>query len=212
MNWRALNAAGLADFAENIATLLGGSDLSAIDSNVRTDLLTLIGTMPADLSSAAANQIVQSGQSKAATETTVDIKKTLSTVIAQVRNQLVASGAPAEQYSLCGFDVPVGEATGVPRSIPSGPNTPSGLAAAGYSNGTIVLGFDGQNPNTNVRYEIWRLHGDTEPYGLHAVVTRQKFTDFGCVPGELYQYKVCAVTSQGTSPFSNVAVVYGVGG
>lgn len=211
MNYRALSAANLADFAENIATLLGGTDLSAIDSNVRTDLLTLMGTLPADLSSAAAEQIVQAGQSKAATATKDDLQKSLLTVIGQVRNSLVAGLAPADQYALCQFDIPVGEATGISRPAPVAPNVPTGLACQGYSNGQIIGGFNGQNPDSNVRYEIWRLQGDTEDYMLHAVVTKQKFVDDPTTPGQLYQYKVRAVGAGGNSAFSNVAVVYGVG-
>lgn len=211
MDYYKLPAPELADFAENVATLLGGTDLSAIDSNVRTDLLTAIGTLPASLDTAASDQMVQYDQARAATELREAIRKDLVQIITQVRNSLLAGAAPADQYALCGFNIPVGEATGLARSLPVMPNIPSGLGAAGYSNGQIILGFDGNNPNTSVRYEIWRLNGDTNPYALHAVVTKQKFTDYPTTPGELYQYKVRAVTAGGTSGFSNVAVVYGVG-
>ena len=37
-----MNSLVLAAFLGNLATLLGGTELSAIDSNVRTDLLTAI--------------------------------------------------------------------------------------------------------------------------------------------------------------------------
>ena len=70
MNYRQMNAAATVDFAENVATLLGGTALTAIDAAVRTDLLTLIGTLPADLAAAQADVVVQTDEARASVSAT----------------------------------------------------------------------------------------------------------------------------------------------
>jgi hypothetical protein len=74
-----MNAAATSDFAENVATLLGGTELSAIDAGVRTDLLTLIGTLPADLAAAQADVLVQQDQAVASVSARDAIKADLDT-------------------------------------------------------------------------------------------------------------------------------------
>lgn len=58
-------------------------------------------------------------------------------------------------------------------------------------------------------YELWRLNGDTVPYGIIATLKKQSYLDIRVTPGEYYNYKVRAVAATNVSPFSNVAVVYG---
>ena len=58
-------------------------------------------------------------------------------------------------------------------------------------------------------YEIWRMHGDTAPWGIIATTRRQAYTDTPVTPGQYYAYKVRAVAATNQSNFSNVAVVYG---
>ena len=56
---------------------------------------------------------------------------------------------------------------------------------------------------------MWRLNGDTAPWGIIGTTRRQLYIDTPVVPGEYYNYKVRAVAATNVSDFSNVAVVYG---
>lgn len=84
------------------------------------------------------------------------------------------------------------------------------MSAFGYSNGVNKIRFSGNNRNGRVNYEIWRRHGDTVGWSLHATTKRQRFTDTPVTPGQYYEYKVRAAAATNTSNFSNAAVVYGV--
>jgi hypothetical protein len=66
MNFRTLRENDLADFAENVATQLAGTGLTAIDAAVRSDLVTAIGTLPQTLATQAAEASAAEAARKAA--------------------------------------------------------------------------------------------------------------------------------------------------
>jgi hypothetical protein len=193
-----------ADFAENVATLLGGTALSVIDPAVRTDLLTLIGTLPADLAAAQADVLVQYDQAIASVSARNAIKSELDTVLSQVAANLRAGLAPKEQFDLCGFDYPFGARS---RVIPA---APTALSAFGTSNGLNTGRFTGNNAHGSVQYEVWRREGDEGEWMLLKTTTKQSFSDSPVVPGQYYEYKVRAKAATEISAFSGTAVVYGV--
>jgi len=204
MNIDRLTDSEMADLAENVATLLGGTALSAIDAAVRTDLLTLIGTLPADLASLTADALVQDAQKQASTTTKDLTHQELLVVIRQVRDNLRAGRAPQDQYDLCGFDYPFGVRS---RVVPA---APTALSAFGTSNGLNTGRFTGNNKHGRVQYEIWRREGDEGQWMLLRTTTKQSFSDTPVTPGQYYEYKVRARAATELSAFSGTAVVYGV--
>jgi hypothetical protein len=58
-------------------------------------------------------------------------------------------------------------------------------------------------------YEIWRRHGDTVDWYLHASIPDSMFEDSAIMPGQYYEYKVRAVRGDEHSEFSESVVVYG---
>ena len=85
---------------------------------------------------------------------------------------------------------------------------PTDLSAVGISKGVNRIQFRGNNPEGTI-YEIWRLHGDTAPFALHATSQLQIYEDSPVTPGQYYEYKVRATSANAVSDFSNSAVVYG---
>jgi hypothetical protein len=203
MNFRTLNENELADFAANVTALLGGTQLTAIDENVRSALGLTIGTLPTTLGSQAAQAAIAEGERKAAVSARNATRKRVRDLMSQVRDALKAGLAPKLQYDLCGFDFPATRSTYEAQD-------PSELSAFGYSNGVNRIRFSGNNKPGRVVYEIWRRHGDTVDWGMHALTRKQSFTDTGITPGQYYEYKVRAVAAKSVSNFSNSAVVYGV--
>jgi hypothetical protein len=193
----------LAQFSENVATLLGGTSLTAIDAAVRADLLTALGTNPADLIAADTDALVQFAQSKAATASRNVIVDTTAGVMRNVRDFLIAGNAPKEQFDLCLFDYPFGPKSAIIAQIPSN------LGVIGYSNQVIKGQFTGNNKSGTVVYEIWRREGDEGAWGLHLQTKKQSFSDPGVTPGQYYEYKVRAVAARNASDFSNTSVAYG---
>ncbi len=204
MNYRQMNAGLTADFAENVATLLGGTALSAIDAALRADLLALIGTLPADLAAAQADVLVQYDEAIASVSARNAIKSDLDTVLSQVAASLRAGLAPKEQFDLCGFTYPFGPRV---RVIPS---APTDLSVFGTSNGLNTGRFTGNNRPASVQYEVWRREGAEGEWMLRNTETKQSFSDWPVVPGQYYEYKVRAKAATEMSAFSGTAVVYGV--
>lgn len=201
-DFRALDPNALADFAENVSTLLGGTELSAIDSNVRTDLLTAVGTLPATLATLAADQVIAFDAMKAATSVRDGVADEVIVLMGQVRDYLRAGKAPKDQWDLCGFDYPKERSINIPQ-------TPVDLSGAGQSNGVNDLKFKGNNPQGGVFYEMYRREGDEGPWGLLGTTTRQNYHDTPVTPGQYYEYKVRAANSNGASDFSGSVVIYG---
>ncbi len=202
MNFRTLSENDLSDFAANVSTLLDGDEITAVDKNVRTSLGAAIGALPAGLKTQTAAATVAEAERKAAVSARNDTRGELRVLMGRVRDALKAGVAPKKQYDLCGFDFPTSRSTYEAQD-------PTNLSAFGYSNGINKVRFSGNNKPGQVVYEIWRLNGDTAPWGLHATTKRQNFDDTGVTPGEYYEYKVRAVAARNVSNFSNSAVVYG---
>lgn len=80
------------------------------------------------------------------------------------------------------------------------------LKAVSLPGGIINLEFSGDD---GVTYEIWRRHGDTVDWYLHATTEAQIFEDSPVTPGQYYEYKVRSVHGELVSEFSPSAVVYG---
>lgn len=203
MNFRNLSENDLADFAANVAALLTGTSITSIDPNVRTDLVTAIGTKPADLATQTASASVAETARKAAVSTKNKTRDQIIALMSQVRDALKAGLAPKTEYDLCGFDFPT-----VASEVYIAQD-PTDLSAVGFSNAVNKIRFIGNNKRGRVVYEIWRRHGDTAAWALHATTRKQSFTDTPVSPGQYYEYKVRAVASKPVSNFSNSAVVYG---
>lgn len=194
----------LADVAANIVALLGGTELDAIDTNVRADLVTAFGTLPAQLASQTAEATVREGEKLAAFSIKRSIRDEVLELTRRTRDALKAGRAPKEQFDLCNLPykadpVQVYEA-----------QDPTEMSAWGYSNGVNKGRFRGNNKPGRVVYEIWRRVGDDGGWEKHQLTKRQSFDDIGVVPGQHYTYKVRAIAAQTVSNFSNNAVVYGV--
>lgn len=194
----------LADFAGNVATLLGGTQLGAINTAVRTQMATAIGTLPQDLATQTAAVSVAEAERMAAVSLKNATWEQLLNFMTQVRNALLAGLAPKSQYNLCGFDYRDAGSTRYEAQAPTG------LSAFGYSNGVNALKFKGNNNLNAVVYEVWRRQGDEGAWMLHGTTKKQSFTDTPVTPGQYYEYKVRAVAAKSVSVFSNSAVVYGV--
>jgi len=83
---------------------------------------------------------------------------------------------------------------------------PTALTAKGLPGRTNHIEFGGNNEGS---FEIWRRHGDTVDWYLHATVNDAAFDDSDVKPGQYYEYKVRAVRGDSVSEFSGSAVVYG---
>lgn len=203
MNFRRLSDNDLADFAANVADLLGGTKLDAIDAAVRTSLETAIGSLPADLDTQAQAAMASEGERKAAVSIKNNYREQIINLMAQVRNSLVAGLAPKEQFDFCGFDFRE------PSSGTYQAQDPTELSAFGYSNGVNIVQFRGNNRTGSVTYEIWRRHGESAAWAIYGNTRRQSFTDTNVSPGMYCEYRVRAVAANSVSNFSNSAVVYG---
>jgi hypothetical protein len=202
MNFRILGDNDLSDFAANVYDQLRGAEITAIDPNVRNELVAAIGVLPGTLAMQTADAAVAEDSRKAAFSARNDTKFQLQALMSQVRDALKAGLAPKKQYDLCGFDYAKDRSIIIAQA-------PTNLVATGTSNGVNRLTFNGNNRTGTVVYEIWRLHGDTVPFSIIATTKKQLYTDTPVTPGEYYNYKVRAVAASNASEFSNVAVVYG---
>ena len=203
MNFRRLSDKELADFGANVLTLLGGTQLESIGAALRASLVTAVGTLPADLSAKSAAAGIAETARMSAVSSKNGSRELLIAAMSQVKNALIVSLAPKDQYDLCGFDF---------REPVAGPyiaQAPTDLSASGYSNGVNLVKFKGNNRSGAVVYEIWRRQGDSGAWGLLATTRKQSFTDTPVTPGQFYEYKTRATASRSISHFSNSAVVYG---
>lgn len=86
--------------------------------------------------------------------------------------------------------------------------TPVAISATAVAGAVNKIEFDGGDGE--ISFEIWRRHGDTVDWYLHATTTESSFADSDIKPGQYYEYKVRAVRGDAVSEFSPSAVVYGV--
>ena len=87
-------------------------------------------------------------------------------------------------------------------------NAPSGLVAAAEPGVNRIEFSAGTVPDAV--YQIWRRHGDTVDWYLHATTQAGALDDREVKPGQYYEYKVRTVRGESVSDFSPSAVVYGM--
>jgi hypothetical protein len=104
-----------------------------------------------------------------------DTRFQLIALMSQVRDALKAGLAPKKEYDLCGFDYRKEPATVIASD-------PTDLSGEGRSNGVNYLRWSGNNKTGTFVYELWRLHGDTAPWTLHATTKKQSYTDAAVTP------------------------------
>jgi len=204
MNFRRLSDKELADFAANVVSQLGGTELKAINAAVRTALVAEIGTAPADLSVQSASASVAVAEKTAAVSTKNATRELVVERMSRVKGALLTGRASKDQYDLCGFDF---------RGPQSGPyiaQDPTDLSAIGFSNGVNQIKFKGNNRLNSVVYEVWRRQGDTGAWALLALTRKQVFTDTPVKPGQYHEYRVRAKAARTISNFSNSSMVYGM--
>lgn len=205
MNLRKLNESDLADLAANVAVLLAGTELDAIEPATRTDLITALGTLPTDLNAETAAALISETERKTRFTSKNALYEEVILWMGRVRDALKTGVAPKKQFDACGIDF-AGVRTGPYIAL-----DPTDLSVAGFSNGVNRGRFTGNNKNGLVTYEIWRRHGDEGPWAVHMLTRKQSFVDnTGVTPGQYYEYKVRAVAANTISNFSNSAVVYGI--
>jgi hypothetical protein len=83
---------------------------------------------------------------------------------------------------------------------------PGRVSAKGLSGAVNRIEFSGGDDTS---YEIWRRHGDTVDWYLHATTSDTNFADSDVKPGQYYEYKVRTVRGDSVSDFSPSAVAYG---
>ena len=83
---------------------------------------------------------------------------------------------------------------------------PAGLVVNPLPQRKIHVEFSG---NSESSFEIWRRHGDTVDWYLHATTNDPAYDDSDVKPGQYYEYKVRAVRGDSASEFSSSAVAYG---
>jgi len=204
MNIRQLSDNDMADVAKRVLDLLTGTELDAIDSQLRAELVAAFGTLPADLDAQTAAAADIDSQKVAATSLKNSTRFKIQGVMSRVQNALKTGLAPKEQFDMCSLNYP---ATRVKVYIAQDPTE---LSAVGFSNGVNKGKFRGNNTGSSIVYEVWRREGDEGPWMKHLLTRKQSFTDTGVTPGQYYEYKVRALAAQTESQYSNSAVVYGV--
>src|SRR5215211_3396680 len=70
---------------------------------------------------------------------------------------------------------------------------PSQLSATGLPHGVNRLDFCVDEGPDGIIYEIWRRHGDTVDWAVHATTTNTTYTDSPVEAGQYYEYKVRSV-------------------
>jgi hypothetical protein len=199
-----LNRSELADFTANLVTLLGGTELASIDAAVRADLIAAFGTLPLQLATQTAAAAAIDNEKQSAFSSRDETAGELEFLTRQTRDYLKASNAPKKEFDLAGFDYPQG------RAAEYFAQTPTDLAAVGFSNGVNTGRFVGNNRGYPVVYEVWRREGDDGAWHSHILTTKQSFKDEGVTPGQYYEYRVRARARKNVSDYSNTTVVYGV--
>lgn len=202
MDYRKLTDADLADFAKNLAERLAEHAVASLDNTLQDTLAATLDPLYSTFDLRIENGVKNTAIKQSAIADKQIMREDLLERLATVRNYLVATTSAKTYFELCGFTYPK-------KPGPVIAQAPTNLSASGSSNGVNRLTFNGNNKLGTVVYEMWRLNGDTAPWGIIGTTRRQAYYDTPVVPGEYYNYKVRAVAATNTSDFSNVAVVYG---
>jgi hypothetical protein len=201
MDFRKLDGNELPIFTGNVATLLGGGDLPALNGNIRANLAAAIGDLPDRLRTSTEIALLAEAERKAAISVRNELREQIYVLLSQVRRSLDASLATKEQYELCGFDYPV---TPVGRYIPQ---DPTGLSVVRLSSGVIRGRFAGNNKKNRIFYEVWWRVGDDGEWMFLWATSKQSFIETPVAFGKRYRYRVRAIAKRAVSNFSNTAVV-----
>jgi hypothetical protein len=203
---RELTSAELVDFTTAAATGVANGKVTgflAAQNTTYSDALT-----DANAQLAAADLALMEAKAAVGEAAGIAEEKRLAVlkILSELKFAMKGVDAPAVDYEALNFDPP---ATG--RSVVM-PQTPTKLAATGYSNRVNALTWVGNNANGSVTYVIEAKIGDTSPFAIVGTATKQSFRHLNVTPGEYYEYRVRAQAARGlTSEWSNEAVVYGIG-
>jgi hypothetical protein len=191
----------LAQFLQNLAILLAGTELSAIDPVVRADLLADIGSLPDTIASRHEATAELARQLAAAFSSRNESMALGIAAGRRVRKSLDSANAPKEQWDLCGFDIPEGRRSEYVAEMPTA------LTVSEFYKGVVKGRFKGNNKSGSVLYEIHRKTGNDGPWVLHMAVGVPSFVDEDVALGVFYGYRVRARSAKNLSMFSNMAVV-----
>ncbi len=205
MNPRKLDRSQLVDFTTNAATGVADGKVSGFLAAQNTAISDALTDANALLAAANLSAVEARADSLEATQIAQDAADEVQRLLQDLKYGMKSVESPSSDYDAIGFDPPAES-----RSIVT-PQTPTELAATGTSNGVNTLNFVGNNPNGAVTYVIEAKIGDTAPYVMVGMATKQTFKHTGVTPGEFYQYRVRAQAARGlVSDWSNEAVVYGL--
>ncbi len=205
MNPRDLSRAELVDFLMNTATAVANGKVTGLLPAQVTSFSNALLDVAAGLAGADTEQVAAAAVSMQLTEIAQSMRFDGLDVLQQLKYTMKGIGSPASEFDAVGFDPP---ADG--RRVIT-PQTPTELAAAGYSNGVNVLQFAGNNTPGTVTYIIEARIGDDPEYRMIGTSTKQLFRHFGVIPGLAYRYRIHAQAARGlVSTWSNEAIVYGV--
>jgi hypothetical protein len=203
-DFRRLPRPALVDFANNSATGVANGKITGFNPAQNTSVSDALTDAAAELATAEMNAVTTRAAALEAMALAQEKAAVVVKLLSELKFGLRSVDAPADQYDALGFTPPDTIRTVVI------PMTPSGLEAAGFSNGTNQLTWKGNNISGSVTYGIEVKIGDTAPYVLLATTTKQSYKHVGVTPGQFYQYRVRAQASRNQiSDWSNEAVVYG---
>jgi hypothetical protein len=205
MNPRNLNRAALVDFTTNAATGVANGKVTGFLAAQNTSFSDGLTDANAVLAAADLAAVEARTASLEATQIAQNAADDVLRLLSDLKFAMRSVEAPSQDYDAIGFDAPAEF-----RSVVM-PQTPTGLAGTGYSNGINVLTYQGNNVAGSVTYVIEAKIGDTAPYVIVGTSTKQSWKHIGVTPGQFYQYRVRAQAARGlVSDWSNEAVVYGL--
>ena len=205
MNPRTLNRDQLVNFTTNAATGVANGKVTGFLAVQNTAISDALTDANAVLTAANLNAVEARAASMEATQLAQDAADEVQLLLQDLKYGMKSVESPASDYDAIGFDPPAET-----RFIVT-PQTPTELAATGFSNGVNELTFVGNNAPGSVTYMVECKIGDTAPYVLVGTCTKQAFKHTGVIPGQFYQYHVRAQAARNlVSDWSNEAVVYGL--
>ncbi len=206
MNPNKVNRATLVDFATNLATAVADGKVTGFSAPQNTAFSDALTDANAVLAAADLASVEALAAYSGAVHTAQDAQDAVLLIVQNIKDSMKGVNSPGVDYANCGYDVPVfTRGTVIPQ-------TPSELAAFGYSNARNELSWVGNNLPGSVTYVIEAIIGDTAPYVVVGTTRQQKWEHTPVIPGEFYQYRVRAQAARNNfSAWSNTAVVYGHG-
>lgn len=203
MNPNYMNRADLAVFGRHAATAVADGVVTGLLAEQIESISAAIAEASEELAAADMAQIEARTAALEATRIAQDKRLELLRLLQNLKYMMKALSSGDVEFAGIGFDLPARE-----RRIVT-PQPPGELAVRGYSNGVNMLTFTGNNVPNSVVYIIEAKMAADGPYTMIGSSRRQSFKHIGVIPGQLYQYRVCAQATRGmVSDWSNEAVVY----